>query len=58
MAMESLACGIPTVLSANTGHLDLLELGLEHAIAVGSTGLGRVPAVITQGYGGDAGALG
>jgi tetratricopeptide (TPR) repeat protein/glycosyltransferase involved in cell wall biosynthesis len=23
-AMESLACGIPTILSANTGHLDLL----------------------------------
>jgi len=57
MAMETLACGIPTVLSANTGHLDLLELGLEHAIAVGSTGLGRVPAAITRGYGGDAGGL-
>ncbi len=24
-AMESLACGIPTVLSANTGHLDLID---------------------------------
>ncbi|MGL5080428.1 MAG: TIGR03032 family protein [Microcoleaceae cyanobacterium] len=24
VAMESLACGIPTILSANTGHLDLL----------------------------------
>ncbi|MGB3515480.1 MAG: glycosyltransferase, partial [Elainellaceae cyanobacterium] len=23
-AMESLACGLPTILSANTGHLDLL----------------------------------
>ncbi len=26
-AMESLACGIPTVLSANTGHLDLIQPG-------------------------------
>jgi glycosyltransferase involved in cell wall biosynthesis len=25
VAMECLACGIPTILSANTGHLDLLE---------------------------------
>lgn len=25
VAMESMACGIPTLLSANTGHLDLIE---------------------------------
>lgn len=25
VAMECMACGVPTVLSANTGHLDLLE---------------------------------
>jgi len=25
VAMECLACGIPTILSANTGHLDLIE---------------------------------
>jgi glycosyltransferase involved in cell wall biosynthesis len=25
VAMECMACGIPTILSANTGHLDLLE---------------------------------
>ncbi|MGJ3254666.1 MAG: tetratricopeptide repeat protein [Elainellaceae cyanobacterium] len=25
VAMESLACGIPTILSANTGHLDLIH---------------------------------
>lgn len=24
-AMESLACGVPTILSANTGHLDLIQ---------------------------------
>jgi glycosyltransferase involved in cell wall biosynthesis len=27
VAMECMACGIPTILSANTGHLDLLNLG-------------------------------
>ncbi len=25
VAMEAMACGVPTVLSANTGHLDLME---------------------------------
>ncbi len=25
VAMETMACGIPTILSANTGHLDLIE---------------------------------
>jgi len=25
VAMESMACGVPTILSANTGHLDLLQ---------------------------------
>lgn len=27
VAMECMACGVPTILSANTGHLDLLDLG-------------------------------
>ncbi len=26
-AMEAIACGVPTILSANTGHLDLVEAG-------------------------------
>lgn len=26
-AMECMACGIPTILSANTGHLDLMDFG-------------------------------
>ena len=26
VAMECIACGVPTILSANTGHLDLLQL--------------------------------
>jgi glycosyltransferase involved in cell wall biosynthesis len=25
VAMEAMACGVPTILSANTGHLDLIE---------------------------------
>jgi len=57
MAMESLACGVPTVLSANTGHLDLLEMGMEHALPVGASGVGHVPAEITADYGGDKGKL-
>jgi glycosyltransferase involved in cell wall biosynthesis len=27
VAMECMACGIPTILSANTGHLDLIQDG-------------------------------
>ena len=27
VAMETMACGVPTILSANTGHLDLLQDG-------------------------------
>ena len=27
VAMEAIACGIPTVLSANSGHLDLMRIG-------------------------------
>jgi glycosyltransferase involved in cell wall biosynthesis len=53
MAMETLACGVPTQISANTGHLDLLERGMGHCLPVGQGGLGHVPATITQGYGGD-----
>ena len=53
MAMETLACGVPTVLSANTGHLDLLELNLPHVIGVGNNGLGAVNKDICRPYGGD-----
>ena len=56
MAMETLACGIPTLISANTGHLDLIEMGMAHLIAVGSEGIGKVPALITADYGGDEAA--
>ncbi|MEO1520973.1 MAG: tetratricopeptide repeat protein [Cyanobacteria bacterium J06633_2] len=34
VAMECLACGVPTILSANTGHLDLLGDGLGYALNV------------------------
>ena len=53
MAMETLACGVPTLLSANTGHLDLLEMGMEHALPVGQTGLGQVAPSLVGPYGGD-----
>ncbi|MEM7772491.1 MAG: glycosyltransferase, partial [Cyanobacteria bacterium P01_A01_bin.37] len=32
VAMECLACGVPTILSANTGHLDLLNDGLGYGL--------------------------
>ncbi len=31
--MECLACGVPTILSDNTGHRDLLRMGLGHGLA-------------------------
>ena len=42
MAMETLACGVPTLISANTGHLDLLAMGFGHALPMGQAGLGQV----------------
>lgn len=32
VAMEAMACGVPTILSANTGHLDLLKAGTALAL--------------------------
>jgi glycosyltransferase involved in cell wall biosynthesis len=32
VAMECMACGVPTILSANTGHLDLLQNGAARAL--------------------------
>jgi hypothetical protein len=57
MAMETLACGIPTLLSANTGHLDLLNMNLEHAIGLGQTRVGNELEQGSAGYGGDEGDL-
>ena len=53
MAMETLACGVPTMISANTGHLDLLAMGLGHALPMGQAGLGRVAPDALKAYGGD-----
>ncbi|MDA1190248.1 MAG: glycosyltransferase family 4 protein [Candidatus Poribacteria bacterium] len=49
VAMECLACGIPTILSANTGHLDLIRDDNCYAL----TGQGRVvPSNPTDGVDG------
>ena len=53
MAMETLACGVPTLISANTGHLDLLAMGFGHALPMGQAGLGRVAPDALNAYGGD-----
>jgi glycosyltransferase involved in cell wall biosynthesis len=48
VAMECMACGVPTILSANTGHLDLIEDGNCYLLAQqgevpGQVGFGDVP---------------
>lgn len=50
VAMECLACGIPTILSANTGHLDLLRTP---GIAIPMTRQGKVasPGIDTTDWG-------
>ncbi|MCM2475160.1 glycosyltransferase family 4 protein [Rhizobium sp. CG5] len=44
VAMECMACGVPTILSANTGHLDLIDgrncYALENQAAVAGAGSG------------------
>ena len=53
MAMETLACGVPTLISANTGHLDLLAMGFGHALPMGQAGSGQVEPHVHPSYGGD-----
>ena len=53
MAMETLACGVPTLISANTGHLDLLAMGFGHALPMGQAGLGQVDSYFHRAYGND-----
>ena len=53
MAMETLACGVPTLISANTGHLDLLAMGFGHALPMGQSGSVEVDARVHRVYGGD-----
>ena len=53
MAMETLACGVPTMISSNTGHLDLLAMGFGHALPMGQAGLGSVANEVLNAYGGD-----
>jgi glycosyltransferase involved in cell wall biosynthesis len=48
VAMETMACGVPTILSANTGHLDLIDggncfaLDEQRAVAGEGAGVGSV----------------
>lgn len=53
MAMETLACGIPTLLSQNTGHLDLLDGKQPHAIGVTQSTDKMNPKQLSEAYGGD-----
>lgn len=47
VAMECMACGVPTVLSANTGHLDLLEADA----AIPLTRQAALPGASRRGWG-------
>ena len=51
MAMETLACGVPTLISANTGHLDLLAMGLGHALPMSQSTLSQVDPQVQRAYG-------
>ena len=53
VAMETLACGVPTLISANTGHLDLLAMGFGHALPMGQSGSVEVDARVHRVYGRD-----
>lgn len=50
MAMETLACGIPTVVSSNTGHNDLIRSGVRHIVGLKGN---KVENCISNIYGGD-----
>ena len=51
MAMETLACGVPTILSRNTGHKDLLNGKIYHALELSDQK--KVDRKLTDIYGGD-----
>jgi hypothetical protein len=48
--MECMACGIPTILSANTGHLDLMDFGADR-LALAEQGAVRREGVCTDAWG-------
>jgi len=50
VAMEAMACGVPVVLSANTGHLDLIEPGNSYPLHRQSA-VKPVPGIGTDGWG-------
>lgn len=43
VAMEAIACGVPTVLSANSGHLDLMRLGCPGIVPLSSSNSLKLP---------------
>lgn len=53
MAMEALACGIPTLVSENSGHVDLIEENMEHIIALKKHKCSECIKDVTRNYGGD-----
>jgi glycosyltransferase involved in cell wall biosynthesis len=51
VAMECMACGVPTILSANTGHLDIIEEGACLPLRTQGAVRPRDPTLGTEGWG-------
>jgi glycosyltransferase involved in cell wall biosynthesis len=49
MAMECMACGVPMIMSDNTGHKDLIATGAPYALARQTSV--AVPGIGTDGWG-------
>ena len=51
VAMEAIACGIPTVLSANSGHLDLMRIGCPGIVPLPSNHPLKIPLSDYENFG-------
>ena len=51
MAMQAMACGVPTILSANTGHMDIIEEGACLPLQRQGPVLVDHPEISTEGWG-------
>ena len=51
VAMEAIACGVPTMLSANSGHLDLMRLGCPGVVLLPCSSLLRIQVHDPENFG-------
>ena len=50
VAMEAIACGIPTVLSVNSGHLDLMRIGCPGVVSLPSKNYLTLPVLEDENF--------